>query len=153
MVSEEQELCPGASPGPRPRTPLPSSLPSSRLDPLKVSGLLILLVGPNSRSAGGGIPARIVGAAGQQGWGLPVSRRAATRAARESSLDPKQKAVEFSSRTGKPAWYWEGQAAGGGLVLSSLEPPACTPIWDLWEDFWTVPGGRVGAQVAGLEGQ
>lgn len=62
MVSEELGLSPGVAPAPSP----PHASP---LDPLKVSGLLILPVGPNCRRAGGGSRARIPEAAGGQGWG------------------------------------------------------------------------------------
>lgn len=109
-------------PVPVPRTLLPPSLPSSRLDPLKVSGLLVLLVGPNSRRAGGGSLARIVEAAGRQGWGLPVSRRAATGAAGESPETPGRRLLSSPPKLGNQA------GAGRRLVLSALGPPACTPI-------------------------
>lgn len=55
--------------------------------------------------------------------GLPVSRRAAARAAWESSLDSKERAVQLTSQFRKPAWWWEGRAAGGGLVLPLRSPP------------------------------
>lgn len=43
--------------------------PPRLLDPLKVSGVLILPVGPNSGRTGGGSPARTVEAVGEPGWG------------------------------------------------------------------------------------
>lgn len=58
--------------------------------------------------------------------GLPVSRRAAARAAWESSLDSKERAVQLTSQFRKPAWWWEGRAAGGGLVLPLRSPRSDT---------------------------
>lgn len=87
-------------------SPLPSLFPlPSQLDPLKVSGLLILPVGPNSRRAGGGSPARILEAAGGQGWGSRVP------AARPPGLP------------GRVRWTLGGEsmAAGRGLVPSPPE--------------------------------
>lgn len=127
--------------------PSPGALPSpppSRRDPLKVSGLLILPVGPNSRRAGGGSRARILEAAGRPGWALafPPRRR---RAAREIALDSRVGAAGLAAHLGRPAWQREGSAAGRGLYRALRSP--------LPAHLQEIDGKMCGAEPVGREAQ